>query len=155
MDDDEIRAYGAARLVAEIRASSEDPEGHEDWDTAVQIRIEENWGARPLPTCCQDVEQFPVVQLAFHSQDLEVLYHPDRLYQLDPVWVAAYEAKPFGGRVRVVFCPFCGAKLPAVRLKATPPSPLCKPGMDYCETCGERMMTCLCYPPEAAYEVVA
>lgn len=154
MDDDEIRAYGAARLVAEIRASSEAPEDHEDWDTVVQIRDEENWAARPIPTCCQDVEQFPVVQLAFHSQDLDVLVDPDRISRLDPVWVAVHKAWPFGGRVRVFFCPFCGTKLPEVRLKATPPSPLCKPGMDYCGTCNERMMNCLCYPIEAAYEVV-
>lgn len=57
-------------------------------------------------------------------------------------------------RFRVHFCPVCGTKLPEIRRKAVPPSPLFVPDKSecYCDTCEERP-PCSCYPPHAAYEV--
>jgi hypothetical protein len=54
------------------------------------------------------------------------------------------------------FCPFCGALTPEMRLRAKPPPDLCvvTDGGYYCDTCGERLRSCRCLPPEAAFEEV-
>lgn len=53
------------------------------------------------------------------------------------------------------FCPFCGSRVPHVVSKSEPPTPLmvCTDGGYYCDTCEKRLIACLCWHPEAAFEV--
>lgn len=57
----------------------------------------------------------------------------------------------------VQVCPHCGKKLPPVRRRVEPLSPIvsCGDGGYHCDTCGERLHACKCYPPEAHWEVDA
>lgn len=52
-------------------------------------------------------------------------------------------------------CPFCGQKVPDVRLRANPPKRVCTivDGGYYCNTCGERLDGCRCAPPEYNWKV--
>jgi hypothetical protein len=56
-----------------------------------------------------------------------------------------------------VCCPFCGEKLPEIRLKQLHEMPKkVSTGTDgyYCSTCDKRNMECLCAPPWARWEVI-
>lgn len=52
----------------------------------------------------------------------------------------------------VKHCPFCGKKLPELRI-VDAPGPVCTvtDGGYYCDTCTERLDSCQCYPPEACF----
>lgn len=56
----------------------------------------------------------------------------------------------------VKFCPYCGTKMPEIRLKDSPPVPIREitDGGYYCDTCEERLIGCGCWPTEAKFEVV-
>ena len=58
--------------------------------------------------------------------------------------------------VPVKFCPYCGTKMPKVRRKANPPTPVYSDadGGYYCGTCDERNRSCNCWPRTALFEVV-
>ena len=53
------------------------------------------------------------------------------------------------------FCPFCGQKLPPIRMKDPLPEPVMTmdDGGYYCSTCHERLHCCECRPPEEMWEV--
>lgn len=108
----------------------------------------------PVPSCCKASQDYPAIALqpeletgrvrwlaATHDFITERLYH---------------QASWYLSRPDAQVCPYCGKALPEVRLKDPPPAPLCtyEPDSGYCDTCGERLMCCLCYPPMAAYEEV-
>lgn len=57
--------------------------------------------------------------------------------------------------IPVEFCPFCGKRMPEVKLKDVPPEESVYSGDDhYCDTCDERNSNCVCLPMEALFEVV-
>jgi len=58
-------------------------------------------------------------------------------------------------RLIVKFCPHCGAKMPSIRRREEPMSPICEvvDGGYYCNTCDERLHGCKCWPCEAHWEV--
>jgi hypothetical protein len=53
----------------------------------------------------------------------------------------------------VTFCPFCGWKLPRLKLKETPPPHVYdRDNLDTCEECEQRR-DCICSSPESMWEV--
>ena len=55
---------------------------------------------------------------------------------------------------RIAFCPFCGTKVPGVRLRRNPPKKICVvlDGGYYCATCEERLDSCNCALPAQLWE---
>jgi hypothetical protein len=54
--------------------------------------------------------------------------------------------------VEIQHCPFCGQKLPELRIVDAPgPVMTVTDGGYYCATCHERLNECECYPPEACW----
>lgn len=116
------------------------------------------------PSCCEasrnekaialrfayDYKQPPTwrLRLASDEGDASLAEHHRRCYD------EAYANKRAWFPPAPKFCPYCGAALPAIAKRASPPHPLCVPGDDYCETCHERLMNCLCWPPSSAWEEV-
>jgi len=59
--------------------------------------------------------------------------------------------------IPVKFCPYCAKKMPEVRLKENPPTPVVSDDDSHCGTCNERAGKyggCECWPMEALFEVV-
>ncbi len=99
---------------------------------------------RVTPNCCERVRTSQAVYLA-----ISVEWRQGNR-NAKPVWCIA-GANIWGGleAVRADFCPFCGAPLPEIvrvpvgrRKFAT-----CSDGGYYCDTCGERLRACECFPP--------
>ena len=59
--------------------------------------------------------------------------------------------------VRITYCPFCGTKVPGVRLRRNPPEKICVilDGGYYCATCEERLDSCDCDLPKQLWESYA
>lgn len=83
-----------------------------------------------------------------------------KMRETPPLWTM--HAKTFSTRwersddvsARVAFCPFCGARVPPVRLRKDPPKRICVvlDGGYYCATCEERLQACNCKLPERMWE---
>lgn len=67
----------------------------------------------------------------------------------DPEWHKIQPPQP-------KFCPFCAAVIPKMRLMKEPPKDIAvvTDGGYYCDTCQERLSSCMCLPPEAAFEPI-
>ena len=112
------------------------------------FRCSDKGAAPPLPACCAGMRSHPVVNLRVHGHEMEKKRADDpelrvswELRSMD-VWRAAH------------FCPYCGEKLPRLRLKAQLPEPLRIMGDYGCGNCGERWGDCTCNPIESAWECV-
>lgn len=112
--------------------------------------------AQPVPTCCADAKEYRTVQFSVpddaSGSPKSGTWYPsfiDQNWDPNERSSAWYESMP-----PARFCVFCGTALPKMRLKATPPEPLCKidDGGYYCSTCHERLHACTCLPPAAAFE---
>lgn len=123
----------------------------------------------PVPTCCKDAQETPVVFLAVDGFTFNA-FRDDAPANSDvalPVWCATRPSEIYDVRQRVAgprpwnaikpavqFCPYCGTKLPEMQRKAAPPQPLQRfdHDGDYCLTCDEQATRCQCFPMEAAFE---
>jgi len=124
-----------------------------------------NTRRRPItPTCCAEMKAWASIRIhvsyasTFKAKDSsswtaewylrldrDLVYEQQNNYPTTPL---AYPPPP-------THCPYCGTKLPALRRKVVAPSPLCRTeDMSYCETCGDRLMGCKCWPVESAWEAV-
>lgn len=121
--------------------SAEDEEYYEPDETSI------------TPGCCKKMIESEAVFMSFP----ESFYDGDT--ETPPVWkimgkvVSPYNPKvKFDGGVLAKYCPFCGKDLPEI-VKVEPPGPVCKctDGGYYCDTCGERLMGCLCLKPDKAW----
>ena len=54
------------------------------------------------------------------------------------------------------FCPYCGTKMPKVKMRKRPPKKVYSDddGGYYCGTCSNRNMECSCAPRTVLFEVV-
>lgn len=87
------------------------------------------------------------VRLAGNSRD----FTDAGLSEEERVWYRSGTTEPFVPVPK--HCPFCGKWLPSIVKKEVPPEPLHKyDGHSRCNTCSERCMNCVCWPPWAAYE---
>jgi hypothetical protein len=112
----------------------------------------------PTPKCCQAIQEYPVVWFCLN-------YHKDgkNSLEVDGNWHITIPENPgvkrsyewYGNFPSPKFCPFCGEDLPKMKIKDPVPDYIAVIEYDsnYCETCGERCISCLCDPPEAAWEI--
>ncbi len=111
------------------------------------------------PNCCQDVQSPDHVavylcEVTGHSADGSedpdppefrwVIMGKERNARCEDGW--------FSRTALAKHCPFCGQKLPELRI-VDAPGPVCTvtDGGYYCDTCGDRLDSCQCYPPEACF----
>jgi hypothetical protein len=102
------------------------------------------------PGCCQghgDTElenilniqsRTGLVTLGFSLRDWSLFYNGENV---NPIWVLC--------SIPVIFCPFCGKKLPEIIERPNPPKRICTvtDGGYYCDTCQERLCACKCEIP--------
>jgi len=120
-----------------------------------RLRNEEIEAELPHPQCCADAKKYIFAYRLINMQSEEVLNGGV------PVWKNTFNTVWRGGdfyrvSVQIHFCPFCGAKLPALRKKAKPPPFICQDGDFRCKGCGERFGSgyCWCSLAESAFEPV-
>lgn len=102
------------------------------------------------PNCCTAAN--PAIMLC-HTLDED-----GRAYEKPPVWVCYVFDKKYEmmGTDECKFCPFCGQAVPEIQPRQKPPGKIAKitDGGYYCDTCGDRLNECECYPPEWNWEPV-
>lgn len=149
-------------IVEEIQAL--EAEG-DDSDHEYELREERDrqiFESIPKLTCCEDARRYYAVRFSADP------HKEFRTSQEDPSpkWVITEDE--YLGRYRktyasegskraapeVKFCPFCGVGVPKMVPSKAPPRDMfrCTDGGYYCDTCEERLMSCLCLPLEAGYE---
>ena len=106
-----------------------------------------------IPGCCKESIENLTVVLRLPS---DYIYGGN--LEAKPQWTI-YTVDLKNGKtenpIKVDFCPHCGCPLPEVRKSALKiPVTVCTDGGYYCNTCGETLDDCMCYPPELAWEVV-
>lgn len=125
------------------------------------------------PNCCESARTF--IQLRFAEY---YVTDPNHFRKSKPFWTMAGMRRNDGECIwdttalRIYVCPFCGKKLPDVRLKQPPPDAVIDPievqsatytttkvmsmldGGYRCNTCGERLHSCTCDPPETLWEII-
>jgi hypothetical protein len=121
-------------------------------DEVKEIPEKERLKACPRPQCCDKVK-------------FAVYFSVDPLDQWNgPGWYVSpnkenltYDERDelIGMELEAEYCPFCGAEMPDIVKRGDPPEPLAVPndGHTHCETCGERIRSCCCHYPSAAYKV--
>lgn len=129
-----------------------------EWDRLCRRRETEMHESRPWPTCCKEMQRHRGLIWALLPDRFGSMPDSPKRRRMLPEWSIQYQ-KP-GDTWQALscpkHCPFCGRSLPKLRLRESPPAPLCRieDGGFYCNECGERVSNCYCYPLEAAYEVV-
>jgi hypothetical protein len=135
-------------------------------DEKIAKRFSEKRLLVPRPKCCEAMWRFPVVTFEVDSY-LDTNQDPGRwwlssegtrplmeiLRNRDPGYYRAYAARY--GLPEPRFCPYCGVPLPKMRRKVPAPRVARHEGeSEICSTCDKRWHSCLCDPPEAAFELV-
>ena len=111
----------------------------------------------PLPTCCEAARSHPVVYFA-----VEYVFDNADTNTSEGRWHVALntdlmQAKDWSDTPPdPKFCPYCGTSLPKMKRQDPLPEDLCRvqDGGDYCSTCKERLMSCMCAPPESAFKPI-
>ncbi len=118
----------------------------------------------PTPACCEGARTHPAIlydiassvnapgedpgrwYLATHSKHTQARASFRSGGWIECRWAEVEPPSP-------KFCPYCGAALPAMRLKDPLPRNICNSGgEDWCETCDSRLRDCLCDLPWSAFE---
>lgn len=115
------------------------------------LRLESNYSSRH--SLCNDlIEAERVWEEVFRKRFAEKFAVKPNTWTEEDAANYRIEHKPF--YPDPTHCPYCGTRLSAIVKKTEVPSPLHQ-GEDYCDTCGERAMNCVCFPPWAAWEPAA
>jgi hypothetical protein len=109
--------------------------------------------AHPHSDCCEISKK---VRLARYANDY---FNPNPCWQIffnsglvEEMYATSDRSDEISPYQNVLYCPYCGEKLPEMELVEFPKSvKIAKYGEDYCETCKERNMNCICLPPDFAY----
>jgi hypothetical protein len=116
----------------------------------------------PRPPCCPAARLYPAVTFLldhYESGDTDLVrgrwlasLH-DGLMREESLFRGTLEY--LTERPEAKFCPYCGTAVPEMR-RVSPSTPVCRvtDGGYYCDTCKERLSSCTCLPPEAAWEPV-
>ncbi len=115
-------------------------------------------------SCCPDGAKFVglrhAASLFYETEYANRADFLKRMRETPPAWTI--HAKTFVTRWEhsdevskvVAFCPFCGTKVPDVRLRTEGPEKICVvlDGGYRCNTCKERLVNCECSLPERLWE---
>lgn len=122
-------------------------------DSLFQDRDFEVAQAIPRPTCCKAAQDYPAVTYqvdVYHDEGKhgwEAHLHSRLVEIFGSLGPKYYEDRPVAK-----FCPYCGTTLPEMMLDKTVKVCVVTDGVDYCDTCNQRLRACLCDPPSAAYK---
>lgn len=115
------------------------------------------------PNCCDEQRLVRSIVIRFHLDDdwdgetfiphwgLRVNLEKDYFYGMDK------KTRDLVYKSRPSFCPYCGSRLPAIERRNIGSIPIFVPTneyYDYCATCKERAMGCICLPPQFAWQPV-
>jgi hypothetical protein len=143
-------------------------EEEQELEHLVDERIWESIRKTIRPTCCEAAQKYPVITFEVDSGLDTKFYVPDnydsntangdwRVHSSSELlkWFSDGTVRYCLDRPPARFCPYCGEPLPKmVRSKIPPPPPVRRVIGDsgYCATCKERLQSCICDPPEVAFE---
>lgn len=110
------------------------------------------------PPCCDKAKQF--IRAAYEDpgrDDGDVDAYMMYVTRTPPVWRISARQNGDSGYNRfaqVSFCPFCGVRLPELRLRKTVLQTICVvvDGGYYCQTCEKRLIGCRCADPARLWE---
>lgn len=123
------------------------------WDQRRQEQID----AIPRPNCCAAIQKYPVIKFRVDKGSDSSLMGGRWIIEVSPSFLDFCR----GGLVEYLegmpdpeYCPFCSSKLPKMVRKNPPPPNICRvtDGGYYCDICHERLDSCICDPPSAAFE---
>lgn len=124
----------------------------------IEKRHEDQVLSIPVPTCCNDIIKYPPIRFYINGDS--------DTSKTEGVWAIALDSKLsepqragnfskwYAEEPAPKFCPYCAKALPKMKRKKPKPEDICKitDGGHHCDTCNERLMSCICLPPEAAWE---
>lgn len=122
-------------------------------------RQEENWQAVPKLTCCEAALTHPIALFLTYDDHIE-----DKTEEPTPKWTSQLWEKASGPAIQrlgqdwyrhapeIKFCPYCGTPAPKMQKKAELPRPIQVVQGGRCDTCGDRLHSCICWPSESAFE---
>jgi hypothetical protein len=126
-------------------------------DVYSQIKKEQR-GSVPLPTCCKDAQNYPAIY--FETVHLESSRYNPKDFARWAVNISDYFSDYKRGAQWLEwnkhtpppkFCCYCGSSLPEMVKDET--IEVCDDSDgNYCGTCDERLSSCHCLPPAAAYK---
>jgi hypothetical protein len=125
---------------------------HLEMDTLMEELAAKQRAALPLPTCCEAAKNYPTITFGVNS-DTGVGKWYAQLYRELTQYLSLKEGW-WDNMPDPKFCPYCGTGLPNMVRKNPVPEDICTitDGGYYCDTCKERLQSCICLPPEAAFE---
>lgn len=123
-----------------------------------QRRLEQK-DAIPHLTCCEAIQEYPVITFIVPIGKDDTSKAPGRwVVRVDERFWNEYTGGHFReyveGMPEPEYCPFCSSEIPKMTRKNPPPPDICRvtDGGFYCDTCHERLDGCICDPPSAAFE---
>ncbi len=113
------------------------------------------------PDCCDAVKTTLAVRLLYNPAEVEKL----GLKKAVPKWTILFPQHLWNEMLLAIrswecpspiVCPFCATPLPAVVRRKVKAGKTYRPDAmgDYCASCGERSMCCICNLPEASWRPV-
>lgn len=104
------------------------------------------------PECCEKAKTTYVVRLGLYSENVDGNWK-----NIKPKWyltgVEFYYNREFPLKIEVNKCSFCGEILPDLEINKDFNKKIVECDEEYCDTCGERNMSCNCYPPEFRWKI--
>jgi hypothetical protein len=105
------------------------------------------------PNCCEKAKTTQTVRLGLYPENTDF----GEWKKIKPKWyIVGDETFPgnnmhFDTKVEIDKCPFCGEILPDIEKSRK--FKIAEGDEEYCDTCGERHMSCGCYPPEYRWKI--
>jgi hypothetical protein len=110
------------------------------------------------PNCCDEVSKNNTVTIFINEYDHEGSDYKDA----EPEWtvynlwsnpaLSGFPPKHFTN-TPVKFCPHCAEKLPKIVKKSNPPKVRLNGDGNYCDTCNERLSSCICLSPVYLWKI--
>jgi hypothetical protein len=131
-----------------------------EFDELWEKRRSEQFAAVPRPTCCEDIQRYPILFFSVNRGKDDTSKDSGR-WQIrvsEGFWYDFHVGdldSYITGMPDPEYCPFCGTHVPKMVRKDPPPPNICRvtDGGYYCDTCKLRLNECICDPPAAAFEI--
>lgn len=122
-------------------------------------RRHEQRASIPRLTCCDAIREYPVITFTVGIRDEDTSKASGYWrVRVDSNFWNEYDGGHYVDYIKGMpepeYCPFCSSEVPKMARKIHPPPHLCRvtDGGYYCDTCEERLDSCFCDPPAAAFE---